>query len=268
MKNITQDDLLALRIPIPSFSEQQEISRILEHWETASLYLENLLKASRKRRQGLMQQLLTGNRRFPGFTKPWQRVEIGDILREVKRPVVWDDKNLYNLLSLRRASGGLFLREKLHGHEILTKKMNTTEVGDYLISKMQVLHGASGLTTAKFDGMHVSDSYVALRSKDEKILDIRFFAWLAKLPYMYHLALVSSYGVHIEKMTFDLDEYLCQHIEIPPTIEEQQRIVDALDLADREIAKLQEVSDAYKKQKKGLMQQLLTGKRRVKVQAA
>ena len=79
MKNITQDDLLALRIPIPSFSEQQEISRILEHWETASLYLENLLKASRKRRQGLMQQLLTGKRRFPGFTKPWRKRTIGDV---------------------------------------------------------------------------------------------------------------------------------------------------------------------------------------------
>jgi type I restriction enzyme S subunit len=186
----------------------------------------------------------------------------------VKRPVVWDDSHLYQLLSLRRASGGLFLREEIYGHKILTKKMNTTKEGDFLISKMQIVHGASGLTTAEFDGLHVSDSYVALRTKNERQLDIRFFAWMAKLPYMYHLALVSSSGVHIEKMTFDLDEYLDMHIEIPPTVDEQRRIVETLDLADREISKLQSMAGAYREQKKFLMQQLLTGKRRVKVPAA
>ena len=55
---------------------------------------------------------------------------------------------------------------------------------------------------------------------------------------------------------------------IPMTIEEQQKIASVLSTADQEISALQQKLDALKQEKKALMQQLLTGKRRVKVEEA
>ena len=177
----------------------------------------------------------------------------------------WDDEHLYALISVRRRSEGLFRRGNLLGLEIKTKKMNLAEEGDFLISKMQIVHGASGLVTSEFDGMHVSDSYIILRARELNQFSIHFFNWLSKLRLMYHHALFSSYGVHIEKMTFNLADYLKHRIAIPSSIQEQRAIVGVLETVDRELDLLRAQLDALREQKRGLMQQLLTGKKRVKM---
>lgn len=247
--------------------EQLALASPLALWDRAIDRTERLIAAKEQRRKWLMQQLLTGKRRLPGFEEEWKTSTLGELLYEVKRPVEWDDAQLYRLISLRRASGGLFLREERYGHQIKTKKMNVAREGDFLISRMQVVHGASGLTPTEFDGFHISDSYTALRTRDEEVLDIRYFDWLAKTPQLYHLALVSSYGVHIEKMTFDLEEYFDQQVKIPASVKEQRAIIDVLTTADRELDLLRQTLAAYREQKKGLMQQLLTGRRRVPVRS-
>jgi type I restriction enzyme, S subunit len=261
-----QSDLLAtFPVWVPKPSEQEAIACLLQTWDRAIDLTERLISTKEVRRKWLMQQLMTGKRRLSGFRKPWKEVSIGEILREVKRPVKWDDSHLYRLISLRRRSEGLFLRDPLYGSQIKTKKMNITEEGDFLISKMQIVHGASGIVTDEFAGLHISDSYIILRSRNHKSLDIRFFSWLAKLPLMYHHALFSSYGVHIEKMTFNLSDYLKRKILIPTTTEEQMAIVGFFSAVDRELDLLRQKLAALREQKKGLMQQLLTGKVRVKV---
>ena len=187
------------------------------------------------------------------------------VLKEVKRPVDWDDDAEYKLLSVKRRSEGVVLREVLKGSDILTKKMNVAHSGDLLISKMQIVHGAAGLVADEFDGFHVSDSYISLIPKDESKLDIHFFAWFAKQKLMYHKAFLCSYGVHIEKMTFNFKLFLKEKIRVPVSIEEQQKIAAVLSSADQEISVMQRKLDALKQEKKALMQQLLTGKRRVLV---
>ncbi|MGL6311369.1 restriction endonuclease subunit S [Aeromonas veronii] len=83
---------------------------------------------------------------------------------------------------------------------------------------------------------------------------------------MYHKAFLCSYGVHIEKMTFNFNMFVKEKVIIPATLEEQQKIAAVLSTADQEITALQQKLDALKQEKKALMQQLLTGKRRVKVE--
>lgn len=264
-ENLSAALIKEIIVPFPEIDLQRSIASILAAWDRAISLTERLIAAKEERRKWLMQQLLTGKRRLKGFKKPWKEVRIGAMLREVKRPVAWDDKHLYRLISVRRRSEGLFLREPLYGSEIKTKKMNITEEGDFLISKMQIVHGAAGLVSGAFAGLHISDSYIILRSHKSESLDIRFFNWVAKLPLMYHHALFSSYGVHIEKMTFNLTDYLKRRIHIPTTLEEQRAIVNVLAAADQELDLLHQKLDALREQKKGLMQQLLTGKIRVKV---
>lgn len=69
-----------------------------------------------------MQQLLTGKKRLPGFEGEWKKQSIGNLLKEVRRAVDWNDDDDFKLLSVKRRSGGVVLREVLKGHEILTKK--------------------------------------------------------------------------------------------------------------------------------------------------
>ena len=250
-------------IPLPPLPEQRAIARILSTWDQGIEALRKLIAARQQRKKGLMQQLLTGKKRVKGFGGEWREYHYGDILKQVKRPVNWNDEELYELISVRRRSGGLFHRESLYGHQILTKDLRTAKKGDFLISKMQVLHGASGLTTYEFDGMKISGSYIAVVARNPATLDIKFFDWLSKMPYFYHQTYIASYGVHIEKMTFDFKSFLKLETYLPP-LEEQRAIAAILQAADREIALLEQKLAAMQQQKKGLMQALLTGVVRVK----
>ncbi len=130
---------------------------------------------------------------------------------------------------------------------------------------MQIVHGASALVTADFDGFNISGSYIALVPKDQAKLDIEYFDWYSRTPYFYKLAYISSYGVHIEKMTFNLKSFLKQAILIPPSKAEQSAIVERLNSAEALIAVYRKQADALRQEKAALMQQLLTGKRRVKL---
>lgn len=260
---VSQKPIYALKFVFPPLPEQRKIAKILSTWDKAIAATEALIAASEEEKRGLMQDLLTGKRRFGGFEGAWRRVRLGEVVKEVKRPVVWDDNDEYKLLSVRRRSGGIFLREVLQGSQIKTKNMSVVLKDDFLISKMQVVHGAMSLVTEKYDGCHVSGSYVILNAREG--LDIRFFDWVCKLPSTYHKAYLSSSGVHIEKMTFDLALFLKKSIKLP-SLPEQEKIAEVLSAADREIELLREKLAYLQEEKKGLMQVLLTGKRRVVVE--
>ena len=251
---------------LPPLPEQKKIAEILGACDEAIEAQERLIAQKQQRKKGLMQQLLTGETRFPQFAgTPWKSVKIGSLLKEVKRYVDWDDEERYQLLSLRRRSGGPFARESLLGSQIKTKTLKTVHAGDFLIAKMQVTHGALGMVTDDFDGWKVSDSYICMVPRDVDSIDVRFFNYLSQDRYIWHLAYVSSYGVAIEKMTFVLKDFLKKEISVPPTREEASAIADCIDAANEEITLQQNKLEQLKQQKKGLMQQLLTGKVRVTV---
>ena len=273
VKHTSPDRLCSVIGLIPPLLEQKKIAQILSTWDKAISVTEKLLANSQQQKKALMQQLLTGKKRLlddngNNFHGEWKSFQIGTLLKEIKRPVQWNDNDEYSLLSVKRRSEGVVLREKLKGHQILTKKMNYVKSGDFLISKMQVVHGATGLVTSEFNNHHISDSYIVLNSRNPSILDIQFFSWICKQKIMYHKAYLCSYGVHIEKMTFNLQMYLQEKVCIPKTSEEQQKIATVLSAADAEISILEKKLACLKDEKKALMQQLLTGKRRVKVDEA
>ncbi len=248
----------------PPYDEQLEIGRILSTWDEAIDKTRKLIKQLELRKKGLMHELLKGENRLPGFDGEWKEYRYEDILKEVRRQIDWDDNELYRLISVRRRSGGLFHRDSLYGREILTKNLRTAKAGDYLISKMQIVHGASGMVTEEFDNMKISGSYISLIARQPEILDIIFFNWLSKLPYFYHQTFISSYGVHIEKMTFNYKTFLKLKICIP-SLEEQKSIIQILENSELVLKKEKEILKKLKLQKKGLMQQLLTGEKRVKI---
>lgn len=263
INSINGSDLKKFRFPFPPLAEQRKIAEVLGVWDEAIEKQARLIEKLALRKRGLMQRLLSAKLRLPGFSEPWQKVNYSDILKEVRRTLIWDENELYDLISVRRRSGGVFHRESLYGHEIKTKTLRPALDGDFLISKMQIVHGASGVVQKQLSGMKISGSYIALIAKDPKKLNINYFNLWSQMPMFYHQTFVSSYGVHIEKMTFDLDAFMSLSMNLPP-IEEQNRIVEVISTATEEIELAKEKLEHLRRQKRGLMQQLLTGKKRVK----
>ncbi len=261
--SFTTKDYKKLLIPLPVIHEQRAIAQVLSTADAAIRTSEKLIAQKELRKKWLMQQLLSGKKRLKEFGGEWKEHSYEKILKVVKRNFDWDENELYKLISVRRRSGGIFYREALYGHQILVKTLRTANEGDFLFSKMQILHGASALVTKEFDGAKISGSYIAVVPKDMKQLSMEFFQWYSQIPYFYHQTYISSYGVHIEKMTFDFDTFLQLEMKLP-TIEEQTAIAKVLQAADKEISLLKVKTEKLREQKKGLMQVLLTGKVRIK----
>lgn len=253
------------KIPFPPLPEQTAIANLLSTWDSAIQTTNALIEQKQNRKKWLMQMLLTGKKRLKGFEKEkWKKYSYENVLKVVKRPFEMHDDELYNLISVRRRSGGIFAREPLLGKQILVKQLRTANEGDFLFSKMQILHGASALVTKEFAGYKISGSYIAAVAQDPKTLNLEFFEWYSRLPIFYHQTYISSYGVHIEKMTFDWDSFMGLGLKLP-SAEEQKEIVNVLNTSAKEIKLLQTQLEQLKEQKKGLMQILLTGKKRLKV---
>lgn len=264
--HISPNDIREFEFPCPiNAVEQSRIAHALSTWDQAIATAERLLNSSLERKRGLARDLLQGKTRFKQFTAPWQQLTFREVLKEVKRRVEWDDDQDYPLISVRRRSGGAFLRETLKGSEILTKKLNYAYAGEFLISKMQVVHGAMAVVPAVLDGMFISDSYLAFQSADEDRFDINFIGWLSTTQQMYKAVRRCSYGVHIEKMTFDLDMFLNEKLHVPQDLEEQHFICRVLESAQAEVESAANHLEKLKLEKAALMSQLLTGKRRVKL---
>jgi type I restriction enzyme S subunit len=266
MRNISSKAYLQIPIPLPPLPEQRRIADILSTWDRAIETLESLIAAKERRKQALMQQLLTGRMRLPGFTKDkWRKVRMSEILERVFRPIKWHADKPLSLVSLRRRCGGLFRRPDMLGLEYKTQDLHELKTDDFLISKRQVSHGAWGIVPWDFEGSHVSKEYAIFVNKDSRKLHMPFYAWLAQTPRMIRLARVASTGVHIEKLIFDPVVFLRESISIPPTIKEQQAIAAVLDTADRELTLHRQHLATLRTQKRGLMKLLLTGAVRTKL---
>ena len=245
-------------ISLPPIPEQQHIVSILTAWDEAITKTKQLVSKLQQRNKSLLQMEMTPKTN-------WKPFRIGDIIKEVSRPIKWNDDELYHLISVRRRSEGAFYRESLWGRQILTKQLFTVEEDDFLISKMQIVHGASALVPSTLKHMNVSGSYIVINSQNNKKLDIHFLNWLSKTRHFYKMTYVSSYGVHIEKMTFDYDDFKNRKVMLPSSIQEQKRIVQRLELAQEEANLLEQKLTILQLQKKGLIHKLLTGEIRVRI---
>lgn len=168
--------------------------------------------------------------RFKGFSGEWEEKKIGEVLTEKKRPIVLDDNTAYRLVTVKRRNEGIVLRNVLQGKNILVKTYFELNAGDYLISKRQVIHGANGIVPKDLDKAIVSNEYLVCIGNDE--ITSEFLTLLSKKPYMYKLFFISSYGVDIEKLVFDVNDWKKRVIVIP-SLPEQKKVTDHFQNLDK-----------------------------------
>ena len=158
--------------------------------------------------------------RLTGFSEKWEEKPIGKVLSETKRPIVLEDKQQYELVTVKRRNGGVVSRGHLWGREILVKNYSQLQTGDFLISKRQVVHGATGIVPAELNNAIVSNEYlVAVGNKE---ITTEFLTILASLPDMRKKFFLSSYGVDIEKLFFDAEDWKKRSVTIPKLPEQTQ----------------------------------------------
>jgi len=158
-----------------------------------------------------------------------------DVLEVARSPIDMKDEEDYMLASIRRRNGGMFDRETKKGREILTKTLSRVIPGSFVISKMQVVHGACGMAPHDFGDRCISASYTSLLPTEPQRIDIGYLDAYATTKQSYDAFFRASHGVHIEKMTFNLEEWLNGEIELPP-LPEQKKIAEILSGIDKAIS--------------------------------
>ncbi len=152
--------------------------------------------------------------------REWKEVSLDEVILEKKRPINLRDHQRYELITIKRRNEGIVSRGHLFGRQILVKNYAELETGDFVISKRQVVHGATGIIPPKLNGAIVSNEYlVAVESSS--ILTV-FLTILASLPDMRQKFFLSSYGVDIEKLFFDVKDWKKRQVTIPSLTEQTQ----------------------------------------------
>lgn len=159
--------------------------------------------------------------RFKAFEAAWEVEKIGDVLAEKRRPIVLNDHQRYELITVKRRNEGVVSRGHLLGRDILVKDYAQIKTGDFVISKRQVVHGATGMVPPALDGAIVSSEYLTAVDSDKLLTE--FLTILASLPAMGRKFFLSSYGVDIEKLFFDAEDWKTRNVTIP-SVTEQTRI--------------------------------------------
>ena len=240
-------DLKKLPFPLPPLKEQQKIATILTTWDNAINKQQQLITQKRHLKKGLMQQLLTGKVRFDGFTEEWKEVKLGDVLTlgsgKTKPINTTPEKNKNNRIAVYGGNGvsgysDSFLEK---GEKILIGR-----VGEYC--------GCVHYVNGKF---WITDNCLYTKTFSSKN-HMLFFALLLEYLKLDRFRNKGGQPLVSQKPIMQLK------IKRPSLIE-QQKIASGLTAADAEIEKLQTQLASFKLQKKGLMQQLLTGKTRVKL---
>lgn len=236
--------------------EQMRILNILSTWDRAIDLTAQLMLAKRQYKQGLMQQLLKGRRRFQDFRSiPWQSLNAGDIFQ----PYSARNNGTEELLSVTQ-DRGVLPRSMLDTRVVMPSGELTSykliEPGNFIIS-LRSFQG--GIEYSEYRGL-VSPAYTILKSK-LPIIDSFYKHLFKSQNFISHLG-VAIIGIRDGKQ-INFDDFASIRLAYPIP-DEQQRIAEVLDTCDNELKLLNHKLALLKKQKQGLMQQLLTGKVRVK----
>lgn len=152
----------------------------------------------------------------------WKRVRLADILTYLDERVDLEDDKEYLTITVKRRHGGLEMRERFFGHEIMTKKQFRLVPGSFIISRIQCWHQAYAIVGDVAANAIASTNYDQFAISPE--VHPLFFWWLSYTPEFTETVRSSASGVVIEKMVFNRNAWLEKTVLIPP-LAEQRRIV-------------------------------------------
>jgi type I restriction enzyme S subunit len=290
---LNRNDVHPIKIVIPPLPEQRKIAKILSTWDKAISTTEKLIETSKQQKKALMQQLLTGKKRLVKSTSSrsvregFALSKIGDI------PDDWEVELISKHYWYQEGPGvrkhqftenGVKL---FNGTNIQQSRIDLSNTSTYISS--EEAYGSYSHFLADSGDLVIACSGISVERFDEKIAFInqthlplcmntstmRFKVkseTTACLTYMRYFMMSDLFKNQIRRqitgsaqLNFGPSHMAKCFIPLPP-LEEQKKIASVLSCADKEVDIMEAKLSHFKQEKKALMQQLLTGKRRVKLE--
>nr|WP_313973833.1 restriction endonuclease subunit S [uncultured Psychrobacter sp.] len=251
-----------LPLLLPPLPEQQKIAKILTTWDNAISTTERLIDNSKQQKKALMQQLLTGKKRLldengKRFEGEWEESTLGSICKFSQGFQIGVDEQT------SEQEDGLvrFIRIVDYTKESEPARYIAPKSNYYKVDKHDVVmvrYGEAGLTCRGYEGVIANNLF--LISPDKAKLSKAYLFKFLRYNFKKISVLAASSTMPALKFT-DLKTFKIQI----PKIDEQQKIATVLTNADKEIELLEQQLADLQQEKKALMQVLLTGKKRVRV---
>lgn len=255
VKHTSPDRLCSVVGLIPPLPEQKKIAQILSTWDQAITTTEHLIDLARQQKKALMQQLLTGKKRFLGFDGEWKNHHLSDVATIVMGSSPKSEAYNEDGIGLPLLQGNADIKNRRSSPRIFTSEI-TKEcgVGDILLS----VRAPVGKIAQSDHKACIGRGIAALKVK-RGFNQGFIYQWLLWFePRWCSL----SQGSTFESINSDDIKQLKIRV---PDLGVQTQISSVLSSADQEIETLKSQLNGLKQEKKALMQQLLTGKRRVNV---
>ena len=253
---LSVEKLVRYKLAVPPLAEQQKIAQILKLWDKAIEKQVQLIKALEKRKRALVQRLLSGRVRLPGFVGEWETKTLKELFTER----VETNCPYLPLLSITAERGVILQsesdkRDNSNEDKSKYKRICPNDIG---YNTMRMWQGRSALS--QIEGI-VSPAYTIV-VPNANVYPL-FIAELLKRPRVVYDFWAHSQGLVSDTLNCKFPDFAQVKVCIPP-LEEQMAIAKVLVSADNEIKQHNIKLNQLRKQKQGLMQQLLTGKKRVK----
>jgi type I restriction enzyme, S subunit len=259
IRNLSLESIRNAPVPLPPKNEQRAIAEVLSDVDAMIEAQEALIEKKRLIKQGVMQELLTGKRRLPGFSGEWEKLKIGDIARinrGTSKSKFLNENGKYFLVDMGAISQD--------GQLIVTKRTNYSK--DFL-SKGNLVMPSDDIGGGKIIG---KTAYIP---EDKKYI---FGDHIHILDIIKGNPLFISYMINSHSVNKEVKEKVSGSAQLGlskssveeqsiffPEIEEQKKIATVIKDLENEIVSHKEILDKYSSIKIGIMQELLTGRTRL-----
>lgn len=249
-------NLCTYKYAFPPLAEQEKIAEILSMQDKLITLKEKLLEEKKRQKKYLMQQLITGKQRLPGFNGKWRKLLFKECIKEVDNRST--KNNQYPILSVTK--DGIAYQADHFNKQIASDN----NVGYKTIRRNQLAFSILNLWMGSVDVLHLCDigiispAYKVFECVENYLIPIfaKYFLRSYNVVWLYNIN--SETGASVVRKNLNLSALLNEQLTIP-SIEEQAAIANILYTADKEISMLQRDLDQEKQKKKALMQLLLTG---------
>lgn len=260
---LSMANIRKLPVPLLPLKEQERIAEILSAWDRAVETTEKLIENSESQKKSLMQQMLTGKKRLPGFEKKWKETAIGEMgevssggTPDSSKDIFWGGNVLWATPTDITALKSRYISDterKITEQGLIESAAKLLPTGTLLVCTRATV-GALAIAVKPISTNQGFKNLTPSRNFDS---DFLYFLFSHNTPAFVRLASGSTF-LELSKKDFERVSFLV------PDKSEQLAISEILRTATQEVELLQGRLAALKSEKAALMQQLLTGESRIK----
>lgn len=266
--HVKKSDIENQPILLPPLAEQKRIAEVLGVWDRAIEVAGKQLDLARTQKRALMQTLLTPTRRFPGYEgQPWKDIPFNEVFARIRRKNTVGNENVLTI----SGQDGLVSQSDYFNKRVAAKDLSGYTLlhgGDFAYNKSYSNGYPMGAIKVLPDGQSgvVSSLYLCFHIKDETQHSRDFFRhYFEAGRHEQEISQIAQEGARNHGLlNVGVSDFFETYLHVPD-YPEQCRIAEVIGAAEDAEQHAQTQITRLQAEKKALMQQLLTGQKRLAV---